>query len=420
MSSSDLAMSVRGISKRYSIRHDLYQHSTAAEAVVDRLKHPFRRQRREDLWALGDVSFDVPRGEVLGIFGRNGAGKSTLLKIIARITNPTSGEIDLYGKVGSLLEVGTGFHPELTGRENIYLNGSILGMRRRDIDRHFDEIVAFAGTERFLDTPMKRYSSGMWVRLAFAVAAHLDADILLVDEVLAVGDVDFQSRCLAKMREVASSGRTVLFVSHQMQSVSALCTSALYLEAGGVAHVGTVEETIDRYMASFDRSASVPAADKPAAGTGELRIVDAHPAKAFFAVSEEKQILFTIEPVMPLEERYYVFCHLLDSSGAIITICDSRLLGIWIDPSRRYEGTLTLRHPWLKPGTYTASLLIVGNAVIDRHTCRFEVSPLLPYPAASSYENESYGFVFADFAFDSADESAAVPSGADRVRWSTG
>ncbi len=416
MSSSDLAMSVRGVSKRYSIRHDLFQHSTAAEAVIDRLKHPLRRQQREDLWALDDVCFDVPRGEVLGIVGRNGAGKSTLLKVIARITYPTSGEIDLYGKVGSLLEVGTGFHPELTGRENIYLNGSILGMRRRDIDRHFDEIVAFAGTERFLDTPMKRYSSGMWVRLAFAVAAHLDADIVLVDEVLAVGDNEFQSRCLGKMREIAKSGRTILFVSHQMQSVSVLCTTALFLEAGGVAHIGTVEETVDRYMASFDRPPPAPGQERPAAGTGELRVIDAHPTKAFFAVSEEKRIQFTVEPVMPLEEEYYVFCHLLDSSGTRIAICDSRMLGVWMDPGHRYQGSLTLRHPWLKPGTYTAVLLVCGNTVIDRHACRFEVSPLLPYPASSSFENESYGFVFADFAFDPAEVAPPVPSGLDRMR----
>src|SRR5207244_9443719 len=177
----------------------------------------------DDFWALRDVSFDVQQGEVLGIIGRNGAGKSTALEIISRITPPTAGRVELYGRIGSLLEVGTGFHGDLTGRENIYLNGTILGMRKWEIDRKFDEIVGFAGVEAFVDTPVKRYSTGMGLRLAFAVAAHLEAEILLVDEVLAVGDVEFQKRCLGKMKDVATSGRTVLFVSHNMQAVSLLC-----------------------------------------------------------------------------------------------------------------------------------------------------------------------------------------------------
>src|SRR2546421_12758153 len=190
--------------------------------------------RGDEVWALKDVSFQVKRGEVLGIVGRNGAGKSTLLKVLSRITNPTAGRVHLRGRVGSLLEVGTGFHPELTGRENVYLNGAILGMPRREIARKFDEIVAFAEVERFIDTPVKRYSSGMYLRLAFAVAAHLDPDVLLVDEVLSVGDAEFQRKSLGKMREVTGEGRTILFVSHNMAAIRALCDRVILLDAGRV------------------------------------------------------------------------------------------------------------------------------------------------------------------------------------------
>ena len=203
----------------------------------------------EEFWALKDVNFEVREGEVLGIIGRNGAGKSTLLKILCRITEPTTGRVTLRGRVASLLEVGTGFHPELTGRENIYLNGAILGMSRAEIRRKFDEIVAFAEVEQFLDTPVKRYSSGMYVRLAFAVAAHLEPEILIVDEVLAVGDAEFQKKCLGKMNEVASrDGRTVLFVSHNMGIVTSLCPNVIWLDRGSVCQVGPAREVIDQYM----------------------------------------------------------------------------------------------------------------------------------------------------------------------------
>jgi ABC-type polysaccharide/polyol phosphate transport system ATPase subunit len=209
------------------------------------------RARPELLWALRDVSFDVRHGEVVGIVGRNGAGKSTLLKILSRITEPTTGRAEIHGRVGSLLEVGTGFHPELTGRENVYLNGAILGMRRREIERRFDEIVAFAEVERFIDTPIKHYSSGMHLRLAFAVAAHLEAEILLVDEVLAVGDVQFQRRCLGKMDEVARGGRTVLFVSHQMTQIRRLCERCLWLDGGQVREAGATAKVVSAYLAAM-------------------------------------------------------------------------------------------------------------------------------------------------------------------------
>ena len=241
---SYLAITVEGLGKQYRISALQPQYRTLRDAVAESLLAPFRRASRflfnhernseggwEALWALRDVSFQVARGEVVGIIGSNGAGKSTLLKILSRITRPTEGMADIHGRVGSLLEVGTGFHYELTGRENVFLSAAILGMKKAEIHRRFDEIVAFAGVERFIDTPVKYYSSGMYLRLAFAVAAHLESEILMVDEVLAVGDMHFQKKCLQKMDEVARAGRTVLFVSHNLQAIKTLCTRAILLEA---------------------------------------------------------------------------------------------------------------------------------------------------------------------------------------------
>lgn len=207
-----------------------------------------RHDSPDTVWALRDVSFDVLQGDVVGVIGRNGSGKSTLLKVLSRITDPTSGYATIRGRVSSLLEVGTGFHPELSGRENVYMNGTILGMTKREIDRKFDEIVEFSGVDRYLDTPIKRYSSGMQVRLAFSVAAHLDPEILIVDEVLAVGDADFQRRCVGKMQEVANSGRTVLFVSHNMSAVNQLCTSGILLSKGRLASAGSLQQVVKSYM----------------------------------------------------------------------------------------------------------------------------------------------------------------------------
>ncbi len=257
MPSNDVAVSVRGLSKSYSIAKNAAKHTTAGEALMHRLRHPFAREERETFWALNDVSFDIQKGDVVGIIGRNGAGKSTLLKILSRITEPTSGRIDLYGRVGSLLEVGTGFHAELTGRENIFLNGAILGMSRAEIARQFDAIVDFSGVEQFLDTPVKRYSSGMYVRLAFAVAAHLNPEILIVDEVLAVGDAEFQKKCLGKMQDVAQSGRTVLFVSHNMAAVRQLCNKSLVLRFGKVVHSGSVEQGVNEYLSASSSQSSI-------------------------------------------------------------------------------------------------------------------------------------------------------------------
>ena len=247
------AISVDSLSKRYRIGQYQGAYGTLRDALATGSRRIVRREHREherEIWALRDVSFEVPEGEVLGIVGRNGAGKSTLLKILTKIATPTEGRAEIRGRVGSLLEVGTGFHPELTGRENVFLNGSILGMKQREIVQKFDEIVEFAGVEAFLDTPVKRYSSGMSVRLAFAVAAHLEPEILLVDEVLAVGDAEFQRRCLGRMEDFSQSGRTVLFVSHQMQAVAQLCDRALWLESGRIHREGTAPDIVAEYLQS--------------------------------------------------------------------------------------------------------------------------------------------------------------------------
>jgi lipopolysaccharide transport system ATP-binding protein len=253
------AISVDGLSKRYSIGEMQGAYGTLRDSLSAAGRRMLQRHhapRDEEIWALRDVSFDVQEGGVLGVIGRNGAGKSTLLKILTRITTPTEGRATIRGRVGSLLEVGTGFHPELTGRENVFLNGSVLGMKRRDIARKFSEIVDFAGVEQFIDTPVKRYSSGMSVRLAFAVAAHLEPEILLVDEVLAVGDAEFQRRCLGRMEDMSDSGRTVLFVSHNMQAVTQLCDRAILLDRGEVVRDGPSNEVVAHYLQTGHGSGS--------------------------------------------------------------------------------------------------------------------------------------------------------------------
>jgi lipopolysaccharide transport system ATP-binding protein len=278
---SETVITIEKLAKRYVIRHQLARREGLRHVLEESIRAPVRWLRsrrelvsreREEFWALRDVNFEVQEGEALGVVGRNGAGKSTLLKVLSRITEPTQGRIRLRGRVASLLEVGTGFHAELTGRENIFLNGAVLGMRRAETRRKFDEIVAFAAVEKFLDTPVKRYSSGMYVRLAFAVAAHLEPEILLVDEVLAVGDAAFQSKCLTKMGEVARGGRTVLFVSHNMAAVSSLCTRAVLIDQGRVVRTGPPPEVVDAYLARQATLGSVPLADRKDR-TGEGRVV---------------------------------------------------------------------------------------------------------------------------------------------------
>ncbi len=273
------AIRVENLSKRYRIGLKEEIHNNLFEAIGAFIKSPlknFRKYRslyafkdgegKEQsagvLWALRDISFDIKEGETIGIIGRNGAGKSTLLKVLSRITHPTAGRVEIRGRVSSLLEVGTGFHQELSGRENIYLNGTILGMRKTEIDQKFDEIVAFSGVEKFLDTPVKRYSSGMRVRLAFSVAAHLEPDVLIIDEVLAVGDASFQNKCLGKMNEVARQGRTVIFVSHNMAAVENLCSRSILIDEGQIVEIGDTDKVIDAYLKTVAYQAQIPLAER--------------------------------------------------------------------------------------------------------------------------------------------------------------
>ncbi len=280
---SELAVRVEGLGKEYRLGAERERYSTLRDQLHKLASAPFRAllgrgersEQNPPFWALKDVSFEVRPGEVVGIIGRNGAGKSTLLKILSRITEPTEGEVDISGRVGSLLEVGTGFHPELTGQENVYLNGAILGMRRAEIARKFDEIVAFAEVEKFIDTPVKHYSSGMYMRLAFAVAAHLEPEILIVDEVLAVGDTQFQKRCLGKMGDVAKGGRTVVIVSHQLGMIETLCKNAIYLVQGRVHQFGPVGDIVREYVTkSSTLSTNGDISTMFRTGNGKVRLTD--------------------------------------------------------------------------------------------------------------------------------------------------
>lgn len=344
--------SARGLSKRYVIRHEGQDRYLALRDViadetrrlVRRLRHPFAAARvqtraREVFWALRDVSFDIKDGERVGIIGRNGAGKSTLLKILSRITEPSAGSVRIKGRVASLLEVGTGFHPELTGRENIFLNGAILGMSRAEIQRRFDEIVAFAEVERFLDTPVKRYSSGMQVRLAFSVAAHLEPEILIIDEVLAVGDAEFQKKSLGKMSSVARQGRTVLFVSHNMAAIRNLCTRGLLLRDGRIAEDGEVGQVVRSYMESVS---SVPEQ------TGERRWRDVtrapgDPVAKLLAVracdvAGRTHAQFNVQDEWSLEIEFAVFSeghrinvnlYFYDEAGALLFVAGDFQIDRW-------------------------------------------------------------------------------------------
>jgi lipopolysaccharide transport system ATP-binding protein len=274
--SSDVAVEVRDLGKRYQIGADQGSYMLLTERITQRVRSVGRRQPKEEFWALRHIDFEVKRGETLGIIGHNGAGKSTLLKILSRITPPTEGEARLRGRVGALLEVGTGFHPELTGRENVFLNGAILDMKRQEIQRRFDEIVEFADIGPFIDTPVKRYSSGMQLRLAFSVAAHLEPEILIIDEVLSVGDLAFQQKCLGRMERASREGRTVVFISHNLPSVMNLCDRAMMLAEGRIAATGRVSEVIDHYVGDVTSDIERGLRDRQNRdGNGKLRFVDA-------------------------------------------------------------------------------------------------------------------------------------------------
>jgi lipopolysaccharide transport system ATP-binding protein len=325
---ADTAIQVTTLGKRYRIGERRARYRTLREAVQQAVAGPWRAvqslagQARagagpDEIWALREVSFEVTRGDVVGIIGRNGAGKSTLLKVLSRITDPTEGTADLYGRVGSLLEVGTGFHAELTGRENVFLNGAILGMKKAEVARKFDEIVAFAEVERFIDTPVKYYSSGMYLRLAFAIAAHLEPEILMIDEVLSVGDLAFQQKCIGKVGDVARAGRTVLFVSHNLSATAGLCDWGLVLDGGRVAFQGPVADAIAHYTAQWSRPQPGPSVVDDPGGSGFQLVHRAGGAR--FECGEP--IAFTFDVVCPRE-----VCHA--TAGVIVyDPCDDPVLG---------------------------------------------------------------------------------------------
>lgn len=342
-------LEIQHLGKKYSIDKGKEPYLS----LRDSLSGLFKPQKRsEDFWALQDVSFDVYPGESVGIIGKNGAGKSTLLKILSKITPPTTGRVICRGRIASLLEVGTGFHQELTGRENIYLNGSILGLKRAEITKHFDAIIDFSGVEKFIDTPLKRYSSGMQLRLAFAVAAHLEPEILIIDEVLAVGDAEFQKKCLGKMDEVSKSGRTVLFVSHDLNAVSSLCTKCVVIQKGSVIYDGATQAGIDLYLSNDLNKSHYVAAKKQSKGIGikEVKIVDNTLApKNTFLLHENVNISITLA--------------ILDSIEVVsifITILDEKKQSVCSFETSNIQDHLHLRikDHFLTRGTYTLHMFV--------------------------------------------------------------
>jgi lipopolysaccharide transport system ATP-binding protein len=402
---------VQGLWKDYVIGSAAPPHDSFREMISGALAAPFRRKRagpaaeERRFWALRDVSFEIAEGSVVGIIGRNAAGKSTLLKVLSRITAPTRGAARIRGRVASLLEVGTGFHPELTGRENIYLNGAILGMTRAEIRRKFDEIVAFAEIDRFLDTPVKRYSSGMYVRLAFAVAAHLDSDVLIVDEVLAVGDAEFQKKCLGKMGDVSGKeGRTVLLVSHNLVAIQRLCRSALYLDAGVLRMAGSTAEALEAYQLA--RSGNLDPAGRAASlGAHEMRIVGwkltgAQAAAGWTCRSRDRcRFVFTLRSGGTVDDLYIGFA--LWSSGGELILGASSL----DHPRKHYRvaaGTFDVmmecRVP-IRAGTYVLEISLNSktHGQLDRWTATPHLHVL---PAAETHLSEQWqGIVSEDIEF---------------------
>ena len=396
MSSRELAVQARGVSKSYRIMHE-QRATTFGESLMRRLKSPIAKTTTETFWALKDVDFEVRKGDVVGIIGRNGAGKSTLLKILSRITAPTSGEIIIRGRVGSLLEVGTGFHPELTGAENIFLNGAILGMRRREIEQKFDEIVDFAGVEQFLDTPVKRYSSGMYVRLAFSVAAHLDPEVMIVDEVLAVGDTEFQKKCLGKMQDVALGGRTVFFVSHNMQTVSQLCKSCFLLQTGQMVFVGPTAEAISNYVESQKELKQDTNPDQRF-GSGEYRITSVQLDKSVLQSGDPIRACFSVKHRHGMVPFFHTTFHLCDEVNTVVLHGDSRLQQFGINHKEEQEVELEISDVNLKPGTYRLDLMlhIGGHIDLFEGAATIDISPVLPVRLATGDFGYQFGQVIAE------------------------
>lgn len=391
-------ISVRGLGKEYwlgGVSHDTLrdQLSHAASKLVGRFRKGLRATGEESasgpesFWALKDVDFDVQSGEVVGIIGRNGAGKSTLLKILSQITEPTEGEVRMRGRVASLLEVGTGFHPELSGRENIYLNGAILGMTKAEIKRKFDEIVSFAEVEKFLDTPVKHYSSGMYVRLAFAVAAHLEPEILIVDEVLAVGDAQFQKKCLGKMGTVAKTGRTVLFVSHNMTALSTICGTSVWLDSGRVAYRGGVQDGIDRYLDTAKTRTNRLVFDPPSDTILRFLSVSlAEPANGsrLYALDEPIHVRIKYEAVNEVK-RAQVICHIWTAQRVHVAALSDIDLSPELFESRApgiYETEVVLPPNLFGQGTYQVEL---ACSFPDVHVIDQQEGPYFEVTGANTY-----------------------------------
>jgi homopolymeric O-antigen transport system ATP-binding protein len=418
---SDSIIAAENLSKSYLVGHQSAERERyiALRDVIAREARNFARKgldfirgrqivqgdEVEEFWALRDVSFEVRRGEVLGIIGRNGAGKSTLLKILSRITEPTRGRVTIRGRVASLLEVGTGFHPELTGRENIYLNGAILGMSQREIRKKFDDIVAFAEIDRFLDTPVKRFSSGMYVRLAFSVAAHLEPEILVVDEVLAVGDINFQQKCLGKMREVSGTeGRTVLFVSHNMNAVTSLCTHCVLLQEGQIAMAGPVDETVEAYRDTNSSGDDVRLKFLRA----ELPATKAFVERVELSAKGNETGSFDFKEQLYLEIRYHLLAQLNGVHCAIELCKDDEVIFKSFDTDKSpgllgkrepgvYGALVELPRELLKPGKYFihVTLGVPQGEIIDRveHAVEFEILLGAENAAVISYAPHRRGVV---------------------------
>ncbi len=358
-------LEIQGVSKKFTLNHQ----GTPYLNFRDNFTHLFRRNSREEFWALKDVSFQINRGESFGIIGRNGAGKSTLLKILSRITPPTQGRVISRGRIASLLEVGTGFHQELTGRENIFMNGSILGMKRSEIKLKFDEIVEFSGTEKFLDTQLKHFSSGMQLRLAFAVAAHLEPEILIIDEVLAVGDSVFQKKCMTKMSEVSSEGRTIIFVSHNMQAIRALCGKAMVIHSGKVIAQGQTDAVVTKYLEEDDvetRNTYDLSAIKRTKWKHGLILQTLRFNKRLYRPGEKLVITLTLKSDGQTYKDLLFGVNLYDSAGNCLVHLSNIFLNcvdITHDESAVYQFTLDSIN--FKPGRYTVSLFVRANEEIQ-------------------------------------------------------
>lgn len=417
---NETALSIRNISKAYRIGLKEQQHDTLGALIASWIKSPinnfknlsnlskFTNDKDEDIfWALKDISFTVKKGEVLGIIGRNGAGKSTLLKILSRITEPSDGRVEIYGRVASLLEVGTGFNPELTGRENVYLNGTILGMKKKEIDEKFDQIIEFSGIEKFIDTPAKRYSSGMKVRLAFAVAAHLDPEILVIDEVLAVGDAEFQKKCIGKMQDLSGkNGKTVLFVSHDLSAVMRLCSRALILEKGKIIFTGETSEAVSLYLQNTGQAESITASKeifKNELYLESFSIRDLHEATLDLVPTGANFSFFLVlnKTAQFVNEDLIIEIKIKNSNGNVLATFSTYLSDYRIKNNEspdRIEIRCVVNEFSLVPDHYSVDMVfnkyLSDNSLVNlEHVCSFEVIESNFYPHTKRIKPHLHGYL---------------------------